>query len=735
MKPKKEMEGPTEAQIRTTLGSVGQAFFGRFPTLREVQRLAIPPIAEGGNILVCSATASGKTEAVIAPLVWRLRKRMREREQPEKFTRLLAVAPTRALVSDLLKRLDQTLPSFGWSVGAQTSDHSDASRRPDALVTTPESLDSMLVNRFTRDRGETTDHLLAHVEGVFVDEAHLFDCSARGDQVLFLLERLRRLKATAVDRGWTSEPAIQICGASATVSNANELAVRILGEGAKALIVPGSRKLLVLDREDTWCSVDASSSAPAVARQITIGAGGSEIVQKLVTVFREGLGRKVLIFSPSRAKCDQLGEHLATELLKEVDVWVGAHHGSLSGERRKAMEMGFSEARGLAVLVATSTLEVGIDIGDVDVVGLIGPPPDVPALLQRVGRGGRRGDGTRVIPFAENNEHAAALGGMLVSAAASDFDGGQRFRNWGVFAQQVASFIRQNGVKGRLRRSLVELAEAVWPLPDTGEIAESIVNDLIDRGCLAESRSKFHIDGAIIEKIDEISTSLHANIRSGGSLLAVRDRHSGEIIGHVSAAPAEGLTNVGGKRLRIVGKGEGEVIVSLDLQLNRGDARPLAVKYPTVPFLITRRYGEALAKGLGFEKADAPLLDGVWWHFGGQAVDKLLRTEMPHVFIGTECSGLALKVAEDPSIVKSCFSNEQEIAAALETVVVSARSRYSRSSFDDFLSEEVFSQIAVEALQPRDILDFLRSRRILTCSSSDAIGTRLALLADQNFDE
>jgi ATP-dependent Lhr-like helicase len=728
MKPKTEMHGPSEAQIRATLGSVGQAFFDRFPNLHEVQRLAIPPIAEGGNILVCSATASGKTEAVIAPLVWRLRKRVREAERPEQAIRLLAVAPTRALVSDLLKRLDQTLPLFGWSVGAQTSDHSDASQMPHALVTTPESFDSMLVSRFNREHGEATDHLLAHVEAVFVDEAHLFDCSTRGDQVLFLLERLRRLRATAVNRGWTKEPTIQICGASATVSNASELAVRILGAGAKALIVPGSRELLMLDREGQWRSVDASNSSAALAQQITVGAGGSEIVRKLVTVFRQKLGKKVLIFSPSRSKCDELGEHLATELVKEVDVWVGAHHGSLSGERRKAMEKGFGEARGLAVLVATSTLEVGIDIGDVDVVGLIGPPPDVPALLQRIGRGGRRGDGTRVIPFAENTEHAAALGGMLVSAAAGDFDGGQRFRNWGVFAQQISSFIRQNGVKGRPRKSLVELAEAVWPLPDTADISEGIVDDLIDRGSLVENRSKFHLDGAIIEKIDEIPTSLHANIRSGGSLLAVRDQHSGEIIGHVSAAPADGITNVGGKRLRITGKGDGEIIVSADSQLNPGGARPLAVKYPTVPFLITRRYGEALAKGLGFEKVDAPLIDGVWWHFGGQAVEKLLRIEIPHVFIGIERSGLALKVAGDPSIMKDRFSNEQEIVAALESVVVTARSRYSRSSFDDFLSEEVFSQIAVEALQPRDILDFFQSRHVFNCPRSDSKGRALAML-------
>lgn len=720
--------GPSESQIRATLGSVGKAFFEAFPTLREVQRRAIPPIAEGRNVLVCSATASGKTEAVVAPLIWRVRKGASAVVGSPRRIRFLAIAPTRALVSDLLKRLDRSLPSFGWSAGAQTSDHQDASKEPDALITTPESLDSMLVNRFVKEHGETSGHLLAGVEAVFVDEAHLFDCSVRGDQVLFLLERLRRLKATALERGWVQSAEIQICGASATVSNAEELALRLLGQGASALRIAGARELTVLNAENEWITVDGRISANFLARQISFGTGGGEIARKLVTIFRSGGGRKVLIFCPSRAKCDELGERLTRELQKEVDAWVGTHHGSLDGARRRAAEKHFGEAAGIAVLVATSTLEVGIDIGDVDIVGLIGPPPDVPALLQRIGRGGRRLGGTRVVPFAENLEHAAAIGGMLVAAAAGNIGVGSRFRNWGVFAQQIASYIKQNGTKGRPRKSLVELAEAVWPLSDTGSTASEVIDDLVVQRSLTEARSRFHLDGEIVEAGDKNPTSLHSNIRGGGALLAVRDSHSGEIIGHVSSAPGNGLTNVGGKCHRIVGHGEGEIIVSLESSSFRSKDTPLPVRYPTVPFLITRTYCRSVADGLGLHCDEAPVLDGVWWHFGGQAFEKLMRIVLPGMFPEIYCRGMALRTSGDIGMVKTHFRNPETVSEGLQLVVASARLRYSRSSFDDFLSDSTFERIAVEALQPQDVFEFLQSRKIFPSSLDDPVGAALSRL-------
>jgi hypothetical protein len=319
---------------------------------------------------------------------------------------------------------------------------------------------------------------------------------------------------------------------------------------------------------------------------------------------------------------------------------------------------------------------------------------------------------------------------MLVSAATGDFAGGQRFRNWGVFAQQVASYILQNSTKGRPRKSLVELAEAVWPAADTAAVAAEIIDDLLGSGSLVEIRSRYFLDGAIIERKDEVPTSAHSNIRAGGSVVPVRNRQSGEIIGHVSGGPTSGFTNIGGRRYEVVGKGENEIVVSTAGPPKPGEAVTASVKYPTVPFLISQRYCREVARGAGLKEKDAPLIDGVWWHFGGQAIEKLLRLMAPEIFIGIAHKGMALRVTGDASKARTLFAGEDHIADALEEVVASARSRYSRSSFDDFLSDEVFAQVAREALQPRDLLEFLRTRRVFQCSSSDAIGGQLALFMD-----
>src|SRR4030042_7053120 len=184
----------SDREIINKLWKVGQAFFGRFHSLREVQRQAFFPIMTGRNVLVSSATASGKTEAIFAPLVSRIRSMTRGARQR---IRILAVAPTRALVNDLHARLERPLFELGLACGRQTSDHREKRKMPDVLITTPESFDSMLVREGTRKKGTLDDHLPAGVAAVFIDEAHLFDASPRGDHVAWLLGRLRRLRAYA----------------------------------------------------------------------------------------------------------------------------------------------------------------------------------------------------------------------------------------------------------------------------------------------------------------------------------------------------------------------------------------------------------------------------------------------------------------------------------------------------------------------------------------------------------
>ena len=233
-----------DTKIVKSLGTVGTAFFGSFRELRDIQRRAIPPIRSGRDVLVTSATASGKTEAILAPLVARTLKQV---PGGAPRVRILLIAPTRALVNDLTARIEGTLNRLGITCGRQTSDCRDKYKSPFVLVTTPESFDSMIVRDCRLEGGAIVDHLLAGVIGVFVDEAHLFDGTARGDQLSWLLGRLRRLRRLA--KVWETRSAscsLQICAGTATVDDPADLARRLVGPKAEIVRVEGTRNIDVL---------------------------------------------------------------------------------------------------------------------------------------------------------------------------------------------------------------------------------------------------------------------------------------------------------------------------------------------------------------------------------------------------------------------------------------------------------------------------------------------------------
>ena len=304
-------EATTDRDIIRNLGTVGRAFFGQFATLRDVQRRAISPIHAGGNVLVTSATASGKTEAVIAPLVARTRDGA---PKGHARVRMLLIAPTRALVNDLAARLEVPLNRLGLTCGRQTSDHRDKGRQPFVLITTPESFDSMLVRDVRKADGAVVDHLLAGVLAVFVDEAHLFDGSARGDQLCWLLARLRRLKRMNVDQLPDESSRLQVCAASATVSDPDSLAGRMLGPNAIALHVAGTREIDVFLSSD-WIPLDSVENVVGLRDRLGL-APSREIAEWTAARLQQAMApadetvRKALVFVPSRRLCDILSTHL-----------------------------------------------------------------------------------------------------------------------------------------------------------------------------------------------------------------------------------------------------------------------------------------------------------------------------------------------------------------------------------------------------------------------------------------
>ncbi|MEV1330906.1 DEAD/DEAH box helicase [Micromonospora costi] len=329
--------------------------------LRPMQRAAISPVRDGSDVLLLAPTAGGKTEAALFPLLSRMA------EQRWTGTSVLYLAPLKALLNNLQPRIEHYAGWLGRRAAVWHGDISTSRRqavlyeRPDILLTTPESLESMLVS--TR-----VDHRLffADLHAVVVDEVHAFAGDDRGWHLLAVLERLSRV----------ADRPLQRIGLSATVGNPDELLTWLQGSGA------GRRPARVVAPE----VVEVDDRPPP--GDIELDYVGS--LANAATVIA-GLhhGEKRLVFCESRQTVEELGQ-----LLREKGATTFLSHASLSADERRRAEQAFSEARD-CVIVSTSTLELGIDVGDLDRVIQIDAPATVASFLQRLGRTGRRPGSSR----------------------------------------------------------------------------------------------------------------------------------------------------------------------------------------------------------------------------------------------------------------------------------------------------------------------------------------------------
>ena len=637
----------SDRELVRALGPIGGAFFGSFRTLRDVQRATIPRILEGRDVLVASATASGKTKAVVAPLVARTLDRLPARGSG---IRMLLVAPTRALVNDLAARVDGPLRRLGLTCGRQTSDHKDKHGRPFVLVTTPESFDSMLVRDGRVEGGRVTDHLLATVSVVFVDEAHLFDGTARGDQLSWLMGRLRRVRRLTDDSGTSGRTGLQICAGSATISDSQGLASRLLGPSAVAIEVPGTREIEVFGSSGTplWFPVEPSLDVVGLRDRLELAPAEkfAEAAERRIWRALSGEGdtplRKALVFAPTRRLVDTLSTELAAMLPRRRAISVLAHHGSLERAVRERAEGEFAAA-GDAVLVATTTLEVGVDIGDVDFVVLVGAPPGTRSLLQRIGRAGRRIGCTRVLALPRTGVEQAALASMLIAARDGRLEPEGYARRWSVFVQQAASFVAQGRPRGRKRSHLVDLAQDVWP-DDEPATVEAIVEHLLDEDRLIEDRGRLWLGEPWADMFDAGGRGMHANFDSPGTGVPAVDASTGEVIAYVAGPPSEreGLA-LGGQSWDL------ETVCGEILLRPRGArAARDGFRYVARRAPVRREYAVHVRRGLGLGEGDAPLVDlssGLtWFHFGGAEYEIALCELVQEVQPIGALAGLAVRV-------------------------------------------------------------------------------------------
>ena len=331
----------------------------QWPALRPMQEAAVRPLLDGEHALLLAPTAGGKTEAAMFPLLSRMAR------EEWSGTSVLYVCPLKALLNNLLPRIETYT---GWLGRRAALWHGDVTagrrrrilrERPDVLLTTPESLESMLVS-------VTVDHdeFFRGLRAVVVDEVHAFAGDDRGWHLLALLERLSRVAGRPVQR----------VGLSATVGNPETLLTWLQGAGRDRQ--PGR----VVAPDVRPASAGLTGRPPGDVEVDYVGSVHNA-AKVLAALHR---GEKRLVFCESRALVEEFGQRL-----RALGVTTFLSHASLSAEERRRAEEAFAQERD-CVIVATSTLELGIDVGDLDRVVQIDAPRSVAAFLQRLGRTGRR---------------------------------------------------------------------------------------------------------------------------------------------------------------------------------------------------------------------------------------------------------------------------------------------------------------------------------------------------------
>ncbi len=386
--------------------AVSRWFADRFDAPTRPQHLGWEAIRSGQHTLIAAPTGSGKTLAAFLNALDELLREGLDRELPDEV-RVVYVSPLKALSADIHKNLveprreirrvaeEMGLAPVRITAAVRTGD-TPASQRaamlkkpPHILVTTPESLYLLLTAERSRE-------MLRTAHAVIVDEIHAVIDSRRGAHLALSLERLDHI---------AQRPLLRI-GLSATQKPIDEVARFLVGAGR--LDAHGNADCTIVDeghRRELDLALEILDS-PLEA--VMSGEGWEEVYDRLASLIREH--RTTLVFVNTRRLAERVARHLSERLGADA---VTAHHGSLSKEVRLAAEDRLNAGK-LAALVATASLELGIDIGTVDLVCQIGSTKLIATLLQRVGRSGHTIHGTpkgRLFPLTRDDlmECAALL--------------------------------------------------------------------------------------------------------------------------------------------------------------------------------------------------------------------------------------------------------------------------------------------------------------------------------------
>lgn len=441
--------------------------------MTEIQTRVIPKILNGINVVIASPTASGKTEAVTAPAIEQL---FDASEAISPFS-VVYIVPTRALANDTYARLADAVQASNLICGIKHGDKPNLqSKPPHFLITTPESLDSLICRRPNDFRNLKT---------LIIDEIHLLDNTYRGDQIRILIRRLRKLNLDD----------FRVHLLSATLKHPENVARRYV---------------------DDFEIVDGGA-------QRAIHYAFKQSHEDILRLAQANKWKKLLYFCNKRETVEDVAAQLRP-------IWepypVKVHHGSLDRRIREETEHVMKTAR-VAVCVSTSTLEVGIDVGNIDAVVLADAPWSLASLQQRIGRGNRRQDFIQVVGLTESILEEEVLRAMIEAAIRGEISEIDYKADLSVVVQQVFSYLFQNP-KGASTESIMNIVNPLCS--DTDALA--ILKHLAVQGFVGHQNQKWFADTEVMNMGDK--GKLHSNIPDTFSYQVI-DTNSGKKIGSISS--------------------------------------------------------------------------------------------------------------------------------------------------------------------------------------------------------
>jgi len=678
----------------------------------EVQRLAIPPILDGKNVLMIAPTGTGKTEAAIFPIFELLLQRMSETKV--RGISILYITPLRALNRDVLRRLTEVGKRIGIEVQVRHGDTPTSARRaqalkpPDMLITTPETLQAIIPGRSMRRH-------LQSVRWVVIDEIHEMATDERGTQLSVGLERLRQL--TSVD--------FQRVGLSATIGYPELIAKFMAGPERETVVVKAvEAKSLEVSVE----SPTPSANDEKEASEVGIPAGSIRRIRRLFELVQEH--RSTLIFTNTREHAEALASRM---LALKPGIRIGVHHGSLSREVRMETEGELKSGR-LNAVVCTSSLELGIDVGFIDFVVQYMSPRQVTRLVQRVGRSGHLVGAT-----ARGCVMGSWPDDILESAVISKLALEGRLElpvihenALDVLAHQIAGLVLDYGQIGMV--DVYQIIRRAWPFRNlTRDEILAVANQLHRQRVIWISGENLRKRGPNTFHYYYTNLSMIPDVRRYDVYDFIRRRKIGsldqEFVARNGRAGVEFIMH--GQTWKILGVDEEENLVQVEPVSQSFAAIPSwEGEIIPVPLEVAREVGrlrEEISGSMARNADPSKTLDG--YPLSEEAVWKVVnfvQRQMDEGFLVPTHSRVLIEAFENYAVIHTCFGDviNQTLSRILAAILSSKFGVNVATQSDSYR----IALIAPIHLYPEEL-----SRELLKLRAEDADSILAAVLGDTNL--